>query len=694
MSQAQAESVIKKIIREIVQKCSLQGQDVSETLAAFMVKAVILDPKNLFNVDRPLTKDVEKLIEVRRALDTIKMQVHFDMNYTSRREFVEEHRKVSQMCLLSVCREITDSRAKSRDELDALYRAVVMYVLQSSSLGSTSDPNNIQEATALDTIKMQVHFDMNYTSRREFVEEHRKVSQMCLLSVCREITDSRAKSRDELDALYRAVVMYVLQSSSLGSTSDPNNIQEATAALQSVFPPSELAAFMSLLKQDKVQQLDELTMIVTGIRLFNKNRGKGGHSIEDLLAVLNQALPAASSDIEGELEGTQRLAWQYTSALLERRPVEDGDAKPDTDLLKQALYNSRQHEAFLKLILASSPSKDIQISRANSYASTADVITCAKQVEALQTDFLSRISVLKATVQAKTAVPASQVFPHFMEVARLWMGLQDEMVLLSMLRDVALSLRLFLTDHSQLLENTQLDQMLQGVTVKSDMERIAESSEERVDPSETESHEWILPKTTHNFEQLFLQYRGVCGYTLVEKNGLLLPGNPNIGVLKHREKYYSFSSKEAAHRFASNADEYIEQIYERAKRSPELILLLELHQEVRPGDRLVVKAVSKRESSTQTDTHLLECNIVQTYEWNEWELRRKAIKLANLRGKMSRSMQTDLSHMRRHNASQTFPSKHVACQTKKDGQSHVPKPVIYLSGLRGKGRLTTHMIKI
>ncbi|KAF7694489.1 cilia- and flagella-associated protein 206 [Silurus meridionalis] len=603
MSQAQAESVIKKIIREIVQKCSLQGQDVSETLAAFMVKAVILDPKNLFNVDRPLTKDVEKLIElcVNRLLD--------------------------------------------------------------------------QKSPALDTIKMQVHFDMNYTSRREFVEEHRKVSQMCLLSVCREITDSRAKSRDELDALYRAVVMYVLQSSSLGSTSDPNNIQEATAALQSVFPPSELAAFMSLLKQDKVQQLDELTMIVTGIRLFNKNRGKGGHSIEDLLAVLNQALPAASSDIEGELEGTQRLAWQYTSALLERRPVEDGDAKPDTDLLKQALYNSRQHEAFLKLILA-------------------DVITCAKQVEALQTDFLSRISVLKATVQAKTAVPASQVFPHFMEVARLWMGLQDEMVLLSMLRDVALSLRLFLTDHSQLLENTQLDQMLQGVTVKSDMERIAESSEERVDPSETESHEWILPKTTHNFEQLFLQYRGVCGYTLVEKNGLLLPGNPNIGVLKHREKYYSFSSKEAAHRFASNADEYIEQIYERAKRSPELILLLELHQEVRPGDRLVVKAVSKRESSTQTDTHLLECNIVQTYEWNEWELRRKAIKLANLRGKMSRSMQTDLSHMRRHNASQTFPSKHVACQTKKDGQSHVPKPVIYLSGLRGKGRLTTHMIKI
>lgn len=30
---------------------------------------------------------------------------------------------------------------------------------------------------------------------------------------------------------------------------------------------------------------------------------------------------------------------------------------------------------------------------------------------------------------------------------------------------------------------------------------------------------------------------------------------------------------------------------------------------------------------TQTDTHILDYNIVKTYEWNEWELRRKAIKM-------------------------------------------------------------------
>ncbi|KAK2572231.1 Cilia- and flagella-associated protein 206 [Acropora cervicornis] len=66
MSRAQAESVIKNIIREIAQECANKGQAVSETLVAFMVKAVVLDPDNEFNVDRTLTKDdVQKLIMVR-----------------------------------------------------------------------------------------------------------------------------------------------------------------------------------------------------------------------------------------------------------------------------------------------------------------------------------------------------------------------------------------------------------------------------------------------------------------------------------------------------------------------------------------------------------------------------------------------------------------------------------------------------
>lgn len=53
------------------------------------------------------------------------------------------------------------------------------------------------------------------------------------------------------------------------------------AALQSVFPQAELCTFLTLSKKDKERQLKELTMIVTGIRLFNRDCGKGGEGIDD-----------------------------------------------------------------------------------------------------------------------------------------------------------------------------------------------------------------------------------------------------------------------------------------------------------------------------------------------------------------------------------------------------------------------------
>ena len=59
------------------------------------------------------------------------------------------------------------------------------------------------------------------------------------------------------------------------------SLSSVSAALQSVFPQTELGTFMSLTKRDKERQLLELTMIVTGIRLFNKECGKGGEGIDD-----------------------------------------------------------------------------------------------------------------------------------------------------------------------------------------------------------------------------------------------------------------------------------------------------------------------------------------------------------------------------------------------------------------------------
>ena len=56
--------------------------------------------------------------------------------------------------------------------------------------------------------------------------------------------------------------------------------REIAAALESVFPRIGLKAFTALPNDDKVAQLHELANIVLGIRLFNRESGKGGAGLE------------------------------------------------------------------------------------------------------------------------------------------------------------------------------------------------------------------------------------------------------------------------------------------------------------------------------------------------------------------------------------------------------------------------------
>ncbi|CAN9507601.1 unnamed protein product [Ophioblennius macclurei] len=608
MSELEAEQLIKHIIADVVQECALRGCGVSDSLVAFMVKAVVLDPRNGFNVDRTLTKrDVQKLEE---------------------------------LCLDKLLKKCSPS---------------------------------------LDTIKMQVYFDMNYTSRRESLEEVRRAERSTLSMLMRGIAESQANTREELQAVYRDMVSYNLLHSNLGSTSDPRTIQEATAALQSVFPQSKLGVFMVLSKKEKEEQLEELSLTVTGIRLFNKacNRGEEQLQIHQLMPVmLKDALTVTAESIARALRETLRLSWRYTAVLekLTKPDLVPGPCDVPVGLLKQALYNLRQHQYFLNML-------------------QADTHTCVQHVEILKTELSALMEQLKQTVQSKTAVATTLVFPLFINLSKLWGSLCDEAYLLNSLNNLNINLQPFQASQAKIFSEDYLDSLLEAAEVKTDEQRMFQSSDQCLDPAELKMHEWLWPESTADFNQLQLQYNGFCGYTLVDGDGLLLPGNPNIGVLKHKNKLYAFRSIEAALKFAFNLDAFVSEVTEKAKRSPELIQLLQLHQEFssagpssesQQGERVLVKSIMKTDSCAQTDLHPIETNIDKTYQWNEWELRRRAMKLADLQTKVTHSTQTDRSHMRRENASQTWLPKEASCQTKRDGQSSVPKPRVYLAGLRGQ----------
>ncbi|TPP62971.1 Cilia-and flagella-associated protein [Fasciola gigantica] len=87
----------------------------------------------------------------------------------------------------------------------------------------------------------------------------------------------------------------------------------------------------------------------------------------------------------------------------------------------------------------------------------------------------------------------------------------------------------------------------------------------------------------------------------------------------------------------------------------------------------------------QTEVHPIESYIDSNYEWNEWELRKKALKLANLRRKATSSVQTILSNWRRDNATQVYLLKDSWTTTKEDGYTQVSRPSVFLHGLRGCG---------
>jgi hypothetical protein len=527
---------------------------------------------------------------------------------------------------------------------------------------------------------MQVHFDMNYCTRGEFLLEHRRVLDSRLQPVLAEILDARARSREELETLYRKIVSYVLLKSGLGSPTELAVVREATAALQSVFPQTELGVFMALTSEDKQKQLRELSSIVSGIRLFNRDCGKGGEGIDDLPSILKDALKVTSENIEKTLQKTLEAAYQFTGVLSSLTESPHPPPPPSSVLsLKEGLINCRQHETFIRTLMG-------------------DILMSAEHLDHLEADFQGTMENLKATVQSKTAVPTSQVYPLFTLLSHHWTGYQDEVVLLSVLSSLLPQLVQFTLTSLSLVQEDAVTALLDQAPCPSDEERMkmAESGG-RIVPGEHSSAEFLYPDTTRDFDKLPIQFKGYCGYTLSVHDRFLLPANPRLGLLHHRGKYYAFSTPEAAFAFSKTPEKFISAAVDCSRRSPELIQLLDMHTHFNIGsasfkggrEGVLHRPVTKCDAGTQTDTHFMESNIARSYEWNEWELRRKAIKLANLRQKVTHSVQTEFSHYKRDNDTQVYLPRESASQTKRDAGTSVPRPSVYLAGLRGRGTKPT-----
>ena len=353
---------------------------------------------------------------------------------------------------------------------------------------------------------------------------------------------------------------------------------------------------------------------------------------------------------------------------------------------------------------------------------------------------LQNISVL---VSERTSVPKEVVYPRFDALGSLWIQIWEESTMmksrlntLQALSKYRLSFTPTLSEEAYVVTvlSSSGDAKVEGEEdvkvpkgsgdteskVDTRMSLIESIKAERAAEAALKEDNTIKEKSsssgatllsiddTPDFMLLPLELQGYCPWTMVYGKGLLVPGKPSLGVVRYNNAYYVCDHNVALTAFLKDPEKYLTDIKERAKANPEFIHLLRVQNWFPAASiaRLLNNADFDRsaggknltqDASTETPLHFQEKFIDVNYHWNEWELRKRALKVSNLKKCLTTSQQTDDSHFRRDNDSQVYPPKQKGVQTKREKGTNPPTKTSYVAGLRGavsdsnptKGRVVT-----
>ncbi|TPX34453.1 hypothetical protein SmJEL517_g02912 [Synchytrium microbalum] len=571
---------------------------------------------------------------------------------------------------------VMDEREGFRIEAEMTKEQVEKLVKRASDLTGGAVGGIVWE-----TVRMQVEFDGGFGNQAEFLSKEKQARIQSVSNVAKEILEAKTKSIAAYDALYGKIITYLLARSYIGSPTDLKAVRETTAALESVFPPSELGAFIALGRQEREAQLTGLMQLVMGIRLFNMKLGKGGDSIEKLPDLCNRELRELSDLVKTMMTSSENLVQVYSAAIQFLSQQEYAPETPSITQLKSGLIFQRQLLTYLDAL-------EDTCQRSNT------------ALTALSARFESSIQELKSTCRAKTAVPVDQVYPQFIAISALWMAWLDELYLLAFRQGLVSQLeahsRNAFVEIPESLMNS-LDPLKRDIEpeILNDQSIIARATEVMVAiPPLNRAIEVIHPGNSTQYWKLPVEYGGYCPVTLVQQQGLLVPGDKSICLLKYRSRLFAVASKACALAFARNPDGIMEQVLEWGRQSPDLVGVLCLagwfptvevldNAKFFPKNKLFTRPPLCADAASQVDTHIVDQHVDPKYQWNEWELRRQALMLVALKTKLTHSAQTDVSHFRRDSETQHYQPKVQETQTRRDAGTTIPKKVNYMAGLRG-----------
>lgn len=715
---------ISEIVTSIVRGCSHGGVEVPDVLAAFVARTVLESNGSVFALDKALSPE-----------------------------------KIEEVILQSI------ERLLERD------------------------------SPSLETMKMQVAFDSAYLADDNEAQKTLRVRNKMVTAHKNSIVEAVMKDANDFESLtllYRRIFRFLLDFAPNAKSHDRLVEREVAAALESVFPRIGLKAFIQLPHEEKSDQLMELARIVLGIRLFNRDQGRGGAGLDQMDADSARLSAAMVQDIDREVEAFSdacskyQISLQRAHLLLRRAELEKnhaaaakeqaddkltGKAKPFVlepldfeppkvaptqyliDRWSQELTNRRQYLCFLRTL-----QEDIR----SSHTKITQIVNTLKMESAN----------VQSLVSNKSSVAKEVVYPRFDTLGTLWIALYEEVTHLAARSNTFRVLCNYRLSFAPTLAESYYNVApLSNANVGGDA--VADSENNNVDnadkfdedgtiivgdslagwgehdgakraemgdslpPSRTVSRSGAESKdhrakedgakgsfenkggdvgvgsgevvsefgaqllSVHNtpdFMLLPLELQGFCPWTIVESNGLLIPGKPGLGVVRYDNMYFVFDHESGLKDFLRDPESILSRVKIRAMTSPEYINLLRLHRWFPKAtiSRLLeqndfdVRSVGgkplTRDASTSTPTHFVESFIDINYHWNEWELRRRALQVVNLKNKLTTGQQTDRSHFRREAEQQVYELRESGTQTKRDRGTNPPITTTFIAGLRGKPR--------
>ena len=157
---------IRRIVQEIRFICRVRSVQVSDTLSAFMARAVVLENASKFPLDKELNEsDVQELIKLAcerlceedsPPLETVKMQVALDAARLQEGEVLEEQQQERERKEGGLISEISEMRLKAGNDVEALtslYRKIFNYLVVRAGLEPGADrPAEREIAAALESV--------------------------------------------------------------------------------------------------------------------------------------------------------------------------------------------------------------------------------------------------------------------------------------------------------------------------------------------------------------------------------------------------------------------------------------------------------------------------------------------------------------------------------------------------------------